>query len=351
MESGDNEATKLWEWMRKTSLENYEKTYKLLNCKFDSYHGEAYYNDKMDAVVKELEGKNLLVESEGAKVVKLDDYNMPPCIIITSAGTTIYATRDLAALKDRINSYDFDKAIYVVGNEQLLHFKQVFKVLELMGYEKYAKNCIHVPFGLVVDKNGEKIGSRKGNSVSLEDILQESINKVKKIIEEKNPNLENKEEVARKVGVGAVIFNDLSNNRIKDEIFDWDMLLNFQGETGPYIQYMYVRTNSLIKKAGYMPKMSDIDFKKLDDKESISIISLLYSFGEIVKDAGNNNEPSIISRYLLELAKNYSNFYNEHKIICEDKKEQDARLAITHAVQIVLKTGCILLGMEMPEEM
>lgn len=351
LESGDNEATKLWEWMRKTSLENYEKTYKLLNCKFDSYHGEAYYNDKMDAVVKELEGKNLLVESEGAKVVKLDDYNMPPCIIITSAGTTIYATRDLAALKDRINSYDFDKAIYVVGNEQLLHFKQVFKVLELMGYEKYAKNCIHVPFGLVVDKNGEKIGSRKGNSVSLEDILQESINKVKKIIEEKNPNLENKEEVARKVGVGAVIFNDLSNNRIKDEIFDWDMLLNFQGETGPYIQYMYVRTNSLIKKAGYMPKMSDIDFKKLDDKESINIISLLYSFGEIVKDAGNNNEPSIISRYLLELAKNYSNFYNEHKIICEDKKEQDARLAITHAVQIVLKTGCILLGMEMPEEM
>ena len=217
LESGDNEATKLWEWMRKTSLENYEKTYKLLNCKFDSYHGEAYYNDKMDAVVKELEGKNLLVESEGAKVVKLDDYNMPPCIIITSAGTTIYATRDLAALKDRINSYDFDKAIYVVGNEQLLHFKQVFKVLELMGYEKYAKNCIHVPFGLVVDKNGEKIGSRKGNSVSLEDILQESINKVKKIIEEKNPNLENKEEVARKVGVGAVIFNDLSNNRIKDD--------------------------------------------------------------------------------------------------------------------------------------
>ena len=351
LESGDNEATKLWEWMRKTSLENYEKTYKLLNCKFDSYHGEAYYNDKMDAVVKELEGKNLLVESEGAKVVKLDDYNMPPCIIITSAGTTIYATRDLAALKDRINSYDFDKAIYVVGNEQLLHFKQVFKVLELMGYEKYAKNCIHVPFGLVVDKNGEKIGSRKGNSVSLEDILQESINKVKKIIEEKNPNLENKEEVARKVGVGAVIFNDLSNNRIKDEIFDWDMLLNFQGETGPYIQYMYVRTNSLIKKAGYMPKMSDIDFKKLADKESINIISLLYSFGKIVKDAGNNNEPSIISRYLLELAKNYSNFYNEHKIICEDKKEQDARLAITLAVQIVLKTGCTLLGMEMPEEM
>ena len=351
LESGDNEATKLWEWMRKTSLENYEKTYKLLNCKFDSYHGEAYYNDKMDAVVKELEEKNLLVESEGAKVVKLDDYNMPPCIIITSAGTTIYATRDLAALKDRINSYDFVKAIYVVGNEQLLHFKQVFKVLELMGYEKYAKNCIHVPFGLVVDKNGEKIGSRKGNSVSLEDILQESINKVKKIIEEKNPNLENKEEVARKVGVGAVIFNDLSNNRIKDEIFDWDMLLNFQGETGPYIQYMYVRTNSLIKKAGYMPKMSDIDFKKLADKESINIISLLYSFGEIVKDAGNNNEPSIISRYLLELAKNYSNFYNEHKIICEDKKEQDARLAITLAVQIVLKTGCTLLGMEMPEEM
>ena len=231
LEDGDEETYKTWEHIRKISLENYQKTYKLLNSKFDSYNGEAYYNDKMDPVVDELKQKGLLKESQGAQVVDLEEYNMPPCIIITSAGTTIYATRDLASLKDRINKYNFDKAIYVVGNEQALHFKQVFKVLELMGYEEYAENCVHVPFGLVVDKNGEKIGSRKGNSVFLEDILNEAIEKVKGIISEKNPDLENKEEIARKVGVGAIIFNDLSNSRIKDEIFDWDTLLNFQGET------------------------------------------------------------------------------------------------------------------------
>ena len=256
LEDGDQETYKLWEHIRKISLENYEKTYKLLNSKFDSYNGEAYYNDKMEPVVEELKEKGLLKESQGAQVVDLEKYNMPPCIIITSAGTTIYATRDLASLEDRMNTYNFDKAIYVVGNEQALHFKQVFKVFELMGYENYAKNCVHVPFGLVVDKDGEKIGSRKGNSVFLEDILNEAIDKVKDIINEKNPELEDKEEVARKVGVGAIIFNDLSNSRIKDEIFDWDMLLNFQGETGPYIQYIYVRTRSLLNKEGYMPKIS-----------------------------------------------------------------------------------------------
>ena len=228
LEEGNPKEVETWEWIRKISLENYQKTYDLLNSKFDSYHGESYYNDKMEPVVKELEEKGLLKESEGARVVDLEEYDMPPCIIITSAGTTIYATRDLASLKDRINKYDFDKAIYVVGNEQRLHFKQVFKVLELMGYEEYSKKCEHVPFGLVVDKDGEKIGSRKGNSVFLEDILNEAIQKVEKIIDEKNPELEDKLEVARKVGVGAIIFNDLSNSRIKDEIFDWDMLLNFQ---------------------------------------------------------------------------------------------------------------------------
>ena len=189
LEEGNKKQVETWEWIRKISLENYQKTYKLLNSKFDSYNGEAYYNDKMDAVVEELKEKNLLKESEGAQVVDLEAYDMPPCIIITSAGTTIYATRDLASLKDRINKYHFDKAIYVVGNEQRLHFKQVFKVLELMGYPEYASRCEHVPFGLVVDKDGEKIGSRKGNSIFLEDILKEAIQKVEKIIDEKNPKL------------------------------------------------------------------------------------------------------------------------------------------------------------------
>ena len=351
LEDGDEETVKAWEHIRKISLDNYEKTYKLLNSKFDSYNGEAYYNDKMDPVVEELQSKGLLKESQGAQVVDLEEYDMPPCIIITSAGTTIYATRDLASLKDRINKYDFDKAIYVVGNEQQLHFKQVFKVLELMGYEDYAKNCVHVPFGLVVDKDGEKIGSRKGNSVFLEDILNEAIDKVRDIINEKNPDIEDKEEIARKVGVGAIIFNDLSNSRIKDEIFDWDMLLNFQGETGPYIQYIYVRTRSILNKAGYIPNINDIDFSKLNEKEAIETLKLIYMFNEIIENAAEKNEPSILSRYLINLSQSFSTFYNDNKIITDDKSVQDARLFLTYAVGTVLKTGVELLGMEMPERM
>lgn len=337
LEDGDLETVKTWEHIRKISLENYEKTYKLLNSKFDSYNGEAYYNDKMQPIVEELQEKGLLKESQGAQVVDLEEYDMPPCIIITSAGTTIYATRDLASLKERMNKYDFDKAIYVVGNEQQLHFKQVFKVFELMGYEKYAKNCTHVPFGLVVDKNGEKIGSRKGNSVFLADILNEAIDKVKDIINEKNPDLEDKDEVARKVGVGAIIFNDLSNSRIKDEIFDWDMLLNFQGETGPYIQYIYVRTKSLLSKAGYTPKIEEIDFSKLKEKEVIQTLKLIYTFNEVVQNAAEKNEPSVLARYLIDLSQSFSTFYNEHKIITEDKAIQDARLFLTYATRNSIK--------------
>lgn len=351
LEDGEEKEVETWKWIRRISLENYQKTYNLLNSKFDSYNGESYYNDKMDAVVDELREKGLLKESEGAQVVDLSEYDIPPCIIITSAGTTIYATRDLASLKDRINKYDFDKAIYVVGNEQRLHFKQVFKVLELMGYPEYARKCEHVPFGLVVDKDGEKIGSRKGNSVFLEDILKEAIQKVEKIIDEKNPGLEDKGEVARKVGVGAIIFNDLSNSRIKDEIFDWDMLLNFQGETGPYIQYIYVRTRSLLEKAGYVPDLENINFSKLQEKEAVETLKLLYRFNEFVTLAADKNEPSIISRYLIDVAQNFSTFYNEHKIITEDKTVQDARLALTYAVGTVLKSGVTLLGMEMPNKM
>ena len=351
LEDGEEKEVETWKWIRKISLENYQKTYNLLNSKFDSYNGESYYNDKMEPVVEELRNKGLLKESEGAQVVDLSEYDMPPCIIITSAGTTIYATRDLASLKDRINKYNFDKAIYVVGNEQRLHFKQVFKVLELMGYPEYAARCEHVPFGLVVDKTGEKIGSRKGNSVFLEDILKEAIQKVEKIIDEKNPKLENKEDVARKVGVGAIIFNDLSNSRIKDEIFDWDMLLNFQGETGPYIQYIYVRTRSLLEKAGYVPNLENINCGKLQEKEAIETLKLLYNFNETVQVAAEKNEPSIIARCLINVAQSFSTFYNEHKIITEDKAIQDARLALTYAVGTVLETGVKLLGMEMPEKM
>ena len=351
LEEKDESAWQLWQWIREVSIENYNKTYKLLNSNFDEYRGEAYYNDKMEAIVKELEDKGLLKDSQGAKIVDLEKYNMPPCIIITSAGTTIYATRDITAFIDRIKSFNFEKMIYVVGGEQKLHFEQFFKVLELMGYGEYVKRTSHVSFGLVVDKDGEKIGTRKGNSVFLEDILNESIDKVKVIINEKNPNLENKDEIAKKVGVGAIIFNDLSNSRIKDEIFDWDTLLNFQGETGPYIQYIYVRTNGILEKAGYTPKLEDVNFEYLKEAQAINIIKYIYSFQDVVKSAADKNEPSILSRFLLDLAKSFSNFYNEYKIIIDDKNVQNARLYLTYVVGLVLKTGVELLGMEMPERM
>ena len=351
LEDRDSETVKQWEHIRKISIENYQKTYNLLNSSFDSYNGEAYYNNKMEPIINELKEKQLLKESQGAMVVDLEKYDMPPCIIITSAGTTIYATRDLTALKDRIEKYHFDKLVYVVGNEQQLHFKQIFKVMELMGYEEYISKCTHVPFGLVVDKNGEKIGSRKGNSVFLEDILNESIDKVRDIINQKNPDLEDKEEVARKVGVGAIIFNDLSNSRIKDEIFDWDMILNFQGETGPYIQYIYVRTKSLLSKVENMPDINDIDFTKLNQKEAIDILKLIYMYNEVIKNAAEKNEPSILARYLIDLSQCFSTFYNGHKIITEDKVVQDARLYLTYTVGTVLKSGAELLGMEMPDRM
>lgn len=350
LEDGDEETVKLWKWIIDVSLADYQKIYDLIGCEFDSYNGEAFYNDKMDRVVKELEEKNLLVESEGAKVVMMDE-DIPPCIIITSAGTTIYATRDLAALLYRIDNYNFDKCLYLVASEQSLHFKQVFETLSKMGYEEYAKNCEHIPFGLVLDEDGQKMGSRKGNAVTLEEIFNESIEKSLQIIEEKNPTLENKEEVAKMVGVGAIIFNDLANNRIKDEIFDWKQILNFAGETGPYMQYTYVRTQSILRNAGYTPKYEDIDCTKLMDKEALSVIKAIGSFDDVLLAAVQKNEPSLLSRYLIDLAQSFSRFYNEHHILTEDKAVQDARLLLTDAVGIVIKEGLALLGIKCPSQM
>lgn len=348
LESKDKETVDIWRWIIKISLEDYKKIYDLIGCEFDSYNGEAFYIDKTDRVIKELEDKNLLVESEGAKVVMMDE-DIPPCIILTSAGTTIYATRDLAALLYRIENYDFDKCLYLVASEQSLHFKQVFETLAKMGYEKYAKRCEHIPFGLILGKDGQKFGSRKGNAITLAEVFNEAIEKSLKIINEKNPELENKEEVATMVGVGAIIFNDLANNRIKDEIFDWDKVLNFNGETGPYMQYTYVRTQSILRNAGYTP--SEIDYSKLTEKEAVEVIKNLANFTDIVKSGVEKNEPSILSRYLIDLAQSFSRFYNEHHILCDDKDVQDARLALTMAVGIVIKEGLSLLGIKCPEKM
>lgn len=347
LEDGDAYCTELWNRFRTLSLKEFQRVYDLLGSKFDSLNGEAFYSDKMDEVVQKLEQSGKLVESEGAKVIEIE--GQAPCLIKKSNGSTTYATRDLAAILYRARTYDFEKAIYLTSYEQNLHFKQVFEVAKLLGLdEKYTNGLIHVNFGMVHLKTG-KMSTREGNIIKLEELLNESIQRSQKIIEEKNPNLEGKEDVARKVGVGAVIFNDLSNSRIKDEIFDWDQILNFNGETGPYVQYIYVRTKSIIEKAGYLPET--IDYSKLKEEEAISCIRLIYSFSDIVKQAAEKNEPSILARYLIDLSQSYSSFYNAHHILTDDKAVQDARLYLNYACQTVIKTGANLLGIQMPDRM
>ena len=352
LEEGDSYCTEIWEKFRALSLKEFQKVYDLLGSHFDSWNGEAFYSDKMPEVIEILEKTGKLVESQGAKIINLEDKGInTPCIIKKSNGSTTYATRDLAAILYRARTYDFDKALYVVSYEQTLHFKQVFEVAKLLGIdEKYTNGLKHIPFGMVSLPTG-KMSTREGNIVKLEELLNESITRAKEIIEEKNPELEDKEEVAKKVGVGAVIFNDLSNSRIKDEIFDWNQILNFQGETGPYVQYTYVRTKSVLEKAGYIPTIEEIKFDKLLDETSINIIKLIYNFENTLIQVTEKEEPSILSRYLIDLAKAFSNFYNDNKILVEDKEIQNARVYLTYAVGKVLKTGSKLLGIEMPNKM
>ena len=351
LEDGDEYCTNLWKKFREVSLKEFQKVYDLLHVDFDSWNGEAFYSDKMQEVVDILKEQNLLVKSEGATVVDLSEKEMPPCIIEKTNGSTTYATRDLAAILYRARTYDFDKAIYVTSYEQILHFKQVFEVAKhLKLAEKYTDGLVHVPFGMVQLKTG-KMSTREGNIIKLEDLLNEAISRVENIMESKNPELENKDEIARKIGIGAVIFNDLYNSRIKDEIFDWDTMLNFNGETGPYMQYIYVRTKSVLEKAEYVPEFKDIDFTKLEDEASMKVINQIYLFGDCIKQAAEKYEPYIIARYLIELAQNFSSFYNENKIIVEEKEIQDARLYLTYATGLILKSGAKLLGIEMPEKM
>ena len=351
LEAGDKYCTDLWNKFKDVSMVEFEKIYDILNVKFDSYNGEAFYSDKIEEVIQKLEEKDVLVESEGAKIVDLTDVGIKtPCIVQKANGSSIYATRDLAAIMYRAKTYDFDKCLYVVAYEQNLHFKQIFAVARYLVDEKYAKGLEHVSYGMVALPTG-KMSTRLGNVVKIEDLINGTIEKAEEIILEKNPDLENKKEVAKKVGIGAIVYNTLSTANIKDQIFDWNTALNFQGETGPYIQYIYVRTNSVLEKAGYVPEIEKVDFSKLQEKEALETIKLLYRFNEFVESAAQKNEPSIVSRYLIDVAQNFSGFYNEHKIITEDKTVQDARLALTYAVGIVLKTGVTLLGMEMPSKM
>ncbi len=351
LEDGDEYCVQLWNKFKDVSLKEFQKVYDLLGTKFDSWNGESFYSDKMNEIVELLEKSGKLEESEGARVVKLEDKGMAPCIIIKTNGSSTYATRDLAAIMYRARTYNFDKALYVTSYEQTLHFKQVFETAKLLGLdEKYTKGLEHVSFGMVLLKTG-KMSTREGNMIKLEDLLKESILRAQKIIEEKNPDIENKEEIAKKVGIGAVIFNDLANSRIKDEIFDWDAILNFQGETGPYIQYTYVRTKSVLEKAGGTPDIQNIKIEYLTDDASTKVLKLIYNFRDTLIQVTDKNEPSILSRYLIDLAKAYSNFYNENKIIVENEDIKNARVYLTFAVGKVLKTGAELLGIDMPDKM
>lgn len=351
LEQGDPYCTELWNRFKDLSLKEFQRVYDLLGSKFDSWNGEAFYIDKTQEVIDILEKNHKLVESEGARIVDLSEYNMAPCIIEKTNGSTIYATRDLAAILYRARTYDFDKCLYVVAYEQNLHFRQIFEVAKYLDLdEKYIKGLEHVPFGMVRLKTG-KMSTREGNVIKLEEILQEAIQRAREIIQEKNPDLENKEEIAKRVGIGAIIFNDLANSRVKDEIFDWDTILNFQGETGPYIQYIFVRTKSVLEKANYLPEFAKLDFDVLSDEYSQKVMKLLYQYHDILKQVIDKNEPSILSRYLIDLAKAYSVFYNENKIIVEDQKQKDARLYLTYAVNLVLESGAKLLGIQMPDKM
>lgn len=350
LEDGDEYCTKLWNRFKDLSLQEFDKIYSLLGIKFDSMNGEAFYSDKMQEIIDILEKNGKLTESQGAKVVNLEEQGIEtPCIIQKANGSSIYATRDLAAIMYRARTYDFDKCLYVVGEEQTLHFKQVFAVAKYLGLdEKYTNGLEHVSYGMIRLPEG-KMSSRKGNFVKVEDLLNEAMTKSKEIIEDRD--IEDKDLLAKQVGIGAVIFEDLAESRTKNQVFDLKEALNFNGETGPYIQYMTVRTKSVLEKAGYIPDGNNINASKITDEASTNLLKYLSDFESTIISSMEKNEPSIISRYLIDLAKAYSSFYNENKILCEDKELQDARLYITYMTKVTLTNGLGLLGIEVPEKM
>ena len=347
MEQGNEEALEIWQWFRDISLKEFMRVYNILGMEFDSFAGESFYRDKTADIIKRLTDDGLLKESQGAMIVPLDEYDMPPCIVAKKDGSSIYATRDLAAILYRKATYNFDRCLYVTGLEQKLHFAQVFKVIELMGND-YAKNLVHIPYGLVSLKSG-KISSRKGNVIFAEDLLRESINKTTSIIEEKNPDIPDKEEVAKQVGIGAIIFNDLYNQRIKDVIFDWNKLLNFDGETGPYVQYTYARASSVLKKIGEVP--DTIDYTLLTDEASIGLLKEIERYPQVIKDAAERYEPSVIARYSIDLAHAFNKFYHECQINVEDETTKYTRTNVVKIARYIIKDALSLLGIQCPEQM
>lgn len=355
LEQGSKEEVELWQWFREESLKEFQRVYDMLGIEFDSYNGESFYSDKMPRFEKELSDKGLLQESNGAQVVDLEEYKLGTALIKKSDGSSLYITRDIAAAVYRKENYDFYKNIYVVATQQNLHFQQLFKILELMGYD-WANQCVHVPFGMVRLEEGT-MSTRHGRVVFLEDVLNGAIEKTREIIEEKNPNIENLEEITSQVGIGAVVFNELSNNRIKDYTFKWDQILNFDGETGPYVQYTHARCASLLRKAGevIVAKAQDpknVDFALLAKSDSAyELTKLIYAFPGVVEQAGEKYEPSIITRHIIDIAQCFNKFYHDEHIIVDDEVEKTSKIALVIATKRVIATGIGLLGMKAPERM
>lgn len=348
IEEGDPEALAIFTWFKELTLKDAARVYDLLGVSFDSYAGESFYVDKTGPIIDELRKKNLLTQSQGAWVVDLSEDNMPPCLILKKDGTTIYATRDLAAAKYRQDTYHFDKCLYVVAYQQDLHFKQVFRVLEKMGYD-WAENCVHVAFGMV-SFEGEALSTRKGNSVHLDDLLELAQKKALEIINEKSPELPDKEKVAKQVGIGAVIYTDLSNNRIKDIDFRWERALNFDGESAPYVQYTHARCCSVVRKAAEM-SLPDPDWNALTDDEAQNLLRLMSRFPDVIREAAEKYEPSMITRAVTDIAQAFNKYYYEHRILDGDLHQASARVALTEASATLIRTGLHLIGIEAPERM
>ena len=352
LEQGDEELTKLWKYFREVSLKEYKRIYDLLGSRFDSYNGEAFYNDKMNEVVEILDKKGVLKDSQGAKVVEVGD-NMPPCIVLKSNGSTIYATRDLAAILYRARTYDFTKCIYITATEQILHFKQVFEAAKYLVDEKYQKGLVHVAYGMIRLKTG-KMSTREGNVIYINDLIEEAISKAKDILIAKNPDLDNIDEVSKKIGLGALIFNYLKTTKNREIIFDLDDSLRFDGETGPYVQYTYVRTKSILEKVGFNIEEIDnnVDYTLLKEKQEIDLIKELEKFEVIIRKAANEYEPSVLARYLIDVSVAFSRFYNECSVAnISDENLKQARCVLVYATSLVIKKGLSILGIECPEKM
>lgn len=349
MEQNDPEALEIWNWFKDISMVEFERIYDLLGISFDSYLGESFYRDKVPALVEKLKEMELLVESQGAQVIDLEKYDMPPCLITKSDGGSIYHSRDIAAILYRKEKYNFEKCLYVTGLEQALHFKQIFTAIEVMGYD-WSDGLIHVPYGLV-SLAGEKLSTRGGNIIYAEDILNEAIERAHNAIIEKNPSLVDKDATAKKVGVGAIIFHDLFNQRIKNVDFSWKEVLNFDGTTGPYAQYTYARAKSVLRKAGKTVEAGEVDYATLTDDVTYNLVKVLAGYEDAVLNAAEKNEPSVVARYVISLATAFNKFYHDCTILQAEEKEKKARLMLTDMVQKILCEACGLLGMECPEEM